>query len=471
MVSVVKSEWHQVEKRYGIEIDADMLTEIYPELDEDEIAAKLAALESGEEDVEEILNEAWNNDVDIEWDHLNEDDWWTDRKGGYDITYKVEEWEVREDYVSPITHKCTNCKWTGSQYDAQWSWVDKEGNELDEAVKICPMCDNGLELTEVGVEEAAKDAANKAKWAKAKEEADEEEDEDLFEDTPERTQELNQALEELKAEFDRLIVEEGEELSEESDKHEEHVAAKWPFEEELDKEMEEELKGLVDALDALDAEMPGDILPKYPAGEYTIRIWGRTREIGVGKISKQQYEYWSHEDHEDDLSDAMNESYDYDENDTPKKARFDAPYYEYQDVHSFWGFDEDDTHMTITNENGEEIYEGTLDGFIGEAHGDNDSRWEATEEVEELYPEYLGKGYFVMWTQGGKGSCIQTTIDTNGEEFDPRKLKYTTWDVQGSSIVNRLSYDGDELDDDGMDSEHDNWRGQWSQFDVYHNKK
>jgi len=432
MVSVVKSEWHQVEKRYGIVIDADMLTEIYPELDEDEIAAKLAQLESGKEDVEEVLNEAWNNDVDIEWDYLNEDDWWTDRKGGYEITYTVEEWKVHEDYVSPITHKCTHCKWTGSQYDAQWAWVDKDGKELDEAVKICPMCDSSLDLTEVGVEEAAKDAANKAKWAK---------------------------------------IEDKEELSEESDKHEEQVAAKWPFEEELDKEMEEELKGIENALDALDAEMPGDILPKYPAGEYTIRIWGRTREIGVGKISKQQYEYWSDEDHNDDLSDAMNESYDYDENKTPKKAQFDAPYYEYQDVHSFWGFDEDDTHMTITDESGEEIYEGTLDGFVKEAHGDNDSYWEASEEVEELYPHYLGKGYFVMWTQGGKGSCIQTTIDTNGEEFDPRKLKYTTWDIEGNTIVNRLSYDGSELDDDGMDSEHDNWRGQWSQFDVYHNKK
>ena len=131
MVSVVKSEWHQVEKRYGIVIDADLLSEIYPELDEDAIEAKLAQLESGEEDVEEVLNEAWNNDVDIEWDHLNEDDWWTDRKGGYDVTYKVEDWEVREDYVSPITHKCTHCKWTGSQYDAQWAWVDKDGKELD----------------------------------------------------------------------------------------------------------------------------------------------------------------------------------------------------------------------------------------------------------------------------------------------------------------------------------------------------
>jgi len=428
MVSVVKSEWHQVEKRYGIEIDADMLAEIYPELDEDEIEAKLAALESGEEDAEEVINEAWNNDVDIDWDYLNEDDWWTDRKGGYEVTYKVEEWKVHEDYVSPVTHKCTKCKWTGTQYDAAWSWEDSDGNEIDDPIKICPMCDSATELTEVGVEEAAKDAANKAKWAKIEEDEVEKDDENVG--TPPSDEEMKEQLE-------ALVTEQ---------------VAKWPF----DKEVVTEAT---------------DLLPNYPAGEYTIRIWGRTREIGVGKISKQQYEYWSHEDHNSDLSDAMNESYDYDENDTPEKARFDSAYYEYQDVHSFWGFDEDDTHMTITDESGEEIYDGTLDGFISEAHGDNDSRWDATEEVEELYPHYLGKGYFVVWTQGGKGSCIQTTIDTEGEEFDPRKLKYTTWDIEGSSCVNRLKYDDVELDDYGMDSEHDNWRGQWSQFDVYHNKK
>ena len=170
MVSVVKSEWHQVEKRYGIEIDADMLTEIYPELDEGEIEAKLADLESGEEDVETIFTDALENSVDIDWDYLDEDDWWTDRKGGYEVTYKAENWEVHQDYVAPITHKCTKCKWTGTQYDAAWSWQDSEGNEIDEPIKLCPMCDSQVELTEVGVAEAAKDAANKAKWAATDEE-------------------------------------------------------------------------------------------------------------------------------------------------------------------------------------------------------------------------------------------------------------------------------------------------------------
>jgi hypothetical protein len=91
MVTIVKSEWHQVEKRYALEFDEDMLAEIYPDLDEDEIAAFLSEIESGERDIEDVINAAWENGVDFDWDWLDEDDWWTDRKGGYDVTYSLEE--------------------------------------------------------------------------------------------------------------------------------------------------------------------------------------------------------------------------------------------------------------------------------------------------------------------------------------------------------------------------------------------
>jgi hypothetical protein len=168
------------------------------------------------------------------------------------------------------------------------------------------------------------------------------------------------------------------------------------------------------------------------------------------------------------LSDALNENYDYEENKTPKAAQFDLPYYEYQGKHSFWGFDQDDTHMTIENSEGETIYDGDIESFFSDAHGEEDSRYDCAEELEELYPEHLGKGYWLMWTQGGKGSCIQTSIEG---VFEPKKLKVFNWDIQGTSVVTRLVYDGAELDDEGMDSEHDNWRGQWAQFDVYHNTK
>ncbi len=92
MVRIVKSEWHSVEKRYDYELDEILLSEIYPDLTEDEIAELLQSLESaGGASIEDIIEDAWENGVDIDWNYMDEDDWWTDRKGGYDVTYKVEE--------------------------------------------------------------------------------------------------------------------------------------------------------------------------------------------------------------------------------------------------------------------------------------------------------------------------------------------------------------------------------------------
>jgi hypothetical protein len=413
MVTIVKHEWHQHDRQYAIEIDEALLSEIYPDKEEDEIKVILDGIADGTYDYEDVINDAYENDVEIEWE-FQYDDCWTDRKGGYDVTYELGDessWVV-EPEPAPHTHKCTNCKWTGQSYDAEWSWVAKDGTEIDDPRKVCPYCESDTELTEAGVIAEKESAERTARWAKETAEDDEE----LVDEA-----ELEEALEELKAEFETLTTEDD-----------------------------------------------GSLQESYPEDTYTIRIWGRTREIGVHKIKKAQYEHWSSEEHEDDLSDALNENYDYEENKTPKAARFDLPYYEYQGKHSFWGFDQDDTHMTIENSEGETIYDGDIESFFSDAHGEEDSRYDCAEELEELYPEHLGKGYWLMWTQGGKGSCIQTTIEG---VFEPKKLKVFNWDIQGTSVVTRLVYDGAELDDEGMDSEHDNWRGQWAQFDVYHNTK
>jgi hypothetical protein len=88
MVQVIKSEWHSVEKRYSADIDEFVLGEIYPDAEGEELQQMLADLESGDLSIETVLEDAgW--DVSIDWDWLDEDDWWTDRKGGYDVTYEV----------------------------------------------------------------------------------------------------------------------------------------------------------------------------------------------------------------------------------------------------------------------------------------------------------------------------------------------------------------------------------------------
>lgn len=91
MVAVVKSEWHQVEKRYSIEIDRDLFGEIYSDIeDEAEIDLMFNQFETGEIDVSEVIDKAFEEGVDLDFEWLDEDDWWTDRKGGYEVTYAIE---------------------------------------------------------------------------------------------------------------------------------------------------------------------------------------------------------------------------------------------------------------------------------------------------------------------------------------------------------------------------------------------
>lgn len=89
-MKITKVEHHSVNWHYTAEIDEDLLSEIYPDLDENEIAQILADLENGDLVIDDIISDAYDNNVDIEWD-LDYEDVWTDRKGGYDVTYDIEE--------------------------------------------------------------------------------------------------------------------------------------------------------------------------------------------------------------------------------------------------------------------------------------------------------------------------------------------------------------------------------------------
>lgn len=91
MVQVVKSEWHQVEKRYAIELDDSILFDVYPDMSLGEREDRLQEIIDGEYSIEQFLEDADEENVCIDWDWLDEDDWWTDRKGGYEVTYKVNE--------------------------------------------------------------------------------------------------------------------------------------------------------------------------------------------------------------------------------------------------------------------------------------------------------------------------------------------------------------------------------------------
>lgn len=89
-VTIVKKEWHQVCSEFSYDLTLDVLQEIYPDKDDEELEQLLKDIEEGNEDIEQIVIDAMDNDVEIEWNHVD-DDWWTHRKGGYEVTYELEE--------------------------------------------------------------------------------------------------------------------------------------------------------------------------------------------------------------------------------------------------------------------------------------------------------------------------------------------------------------------------------------------
>lgn len=135
MVTIVKSEWHQVERRYGLEIDEEVLQQIYPDFTDEEISETLEQIKSGEISVETLLDDAESNGVPLDFDWLDEDDWWTDRKGGYEVTYEVVESHdsvIDDNDDNEPELSCHNCAWEGSRDLAV----------IEDNLLMCPECNS-----------------------------------------------------------------------------------------------------------------------------------------------------------------------------------------------------------------------------------------------------------------------------------------------------------------------------------------
>ena len=98
MIRIVKSEWHQIERRYGLVISIDDIEQIYPDNTPEENQEVMDRLISEDMSGDELIEDSNEASVYLDWDWLDEDDMWTDRKGGYEVTYDVE-----ENYEVPLT--------------------------------------------------------------------------------------------------------------------------------------------------------------------------------------------------------------------------------------------------------------------------------------------------------------------------------------------------------------------------------
>lgn len=176
---------------------------------------------------------------------------------------------------------------------------------------------------------------------------------------------------------------------------------------------------------------------------YTIEIMSRGLDVGIGKITQAQYEYWSDQD-DYDLSEALQsgEDFDYDELDTPEDARFNQYYNEFTDVFFAFGPDFDYHSITIKDDEGNIIYMGDVEGLTSE----HDPEFEL-EMIDGGDRDYfisdMEPGYYVSWSQGGKGLYFDGEFEA--ESFDPKKLKFHRKETDYGDVLSDVSYDGEEL--------------------------
>jgi len=95
-ITVKKHEWHQVDSQYYVTFGIEELQQLYPDTPEEDLLQLLQDIAEGnQERLEEVIEDDWGQGY-LEFDH-DYDDWWTQRKGGYDITYEIMDVETDDE--------------------------------------------------------------------------------------------------------------------------------------------------------------------------------------------------------------------------------------------------------------------------------------------------------------------------------------------------------------------------------------
>jgi hypothetical protein len=176
---------------------------------------------------------------------------------------------------------------------------------------------------------------------------------------------------------------------------------------------------------------------------YTIEIYSRGLDVGIGKITQAQYEYWSDEDREYDLTEALQDNFDYEEHETPEECKLYEYYNEYEDVLFTFGPDFEYHEMTIKDEDNNILYMGDVDGLVSEH--DPDYEIDMIDGGDrDYYMSVMEPGYYLQWCNGGKGLYFDGQFEA--ESFDPKKLKFKRVETDFGEVLDGISYDDESIE-------------------------
>ena len=196
---------------------------------------------------------------------------------------------------------------------------------------------------------------------------------------------------------------------------------------------------------------------KWTPRTYKISMWGYGGEKTMGTVDRKIYDYFKHR--RLDLSDYAWDSDYADENNIPDEMQPFPPgsWYECDDMAHAHGVNRGAGTLQIEDENGEVIYERSLEDLDG---GSDDSpEWSCGDEVW-IDEKPAGTVVFIG-NSNEKGTFFEADLPLT-MPFDITKLTLNYDEIDGEELVNGIEYDGETIDNWGGNTD-----GKSSDFGMY----
>ena len=194
---------------------------------------------------------------------------------------------------------------------------------------------------------------------------------------------------------------------------------------------------------------------KFTPRTYKISLWGYGGESVMGTVDRKIYDYFK--SRRLDLSDFAWDSDYAAEHNIPQEMWPFPPgsWYECDDMAHINGVVLDSGTVRIEDENGDEVLQSGLDSF-------QDEDCPEIDYTAETFIDDKPAGTIVfIGNSNEKGTFFEGDIELTAP-FDINKLTFNVEDVDGSTVVNGIEYDGIGIDNWGGDT-----TGKSSEFGFY----
>lgn len=202
-------------------------------------------------------------------------------------------------------------------------------------------------------------------------------------------------------------------------------------------------------------------LLKFTPRTYKIRLWGYGGEYVMGTVDRKIFDYFrkrrlSIEEFAWDSDYA-------DEKEIPEDMWPFTPgcWSDCDNMGHSWGVDRNCGTIQVDDENGETIYEKELGNISGMGMDDEEPEpeWGGSDEV---WIDSQPKGSIVfIGVSSEKGTFFEAAIELK-TPFNPGKLVLSYDEIDGNEIITSVTYDGEDLMNDGGDT-----NGKSSEFGFY----